>query len=175
MGKSEGNAITLADSPADMYGKIMSWPDEMIVPSFEILTDISEDTLLEVKDQMALGLVNPRDIKMKLAYEAVKIYLGEKSAKEAEENFKRVFQEHQKPREIPEVKIDKEKLNNGKIGVLDLFVVAGLAKSNNEMRRLIKEGAIKINDELINSIDWQVEIKEKMILQRGKKQFVKLK
>ncbi|MFA4871693.1 MAG: tyrosine--tRNA ligase [Patescibacteria group bacterium] len=175
MGKSEGNAITLVDSPADMYGKIMSWPDERIMPSFEILTDISEETLLEVKDQLALGLVNPRDIKMKLAYEAVKIYLGGKAAEEAEENFKRVFQEHQKPVEIPEVRINKDKLNKGKIGVLDLFVLAGLANSNNEMRRLIKEGAIKINDELINSIDLRVEIKEEMILQRGKKQFVKLK
>ncbi|MBI5765837.1 tyrosine--tRNA ligase [Candidatus Falkowbacteria bacterium] len=175
MGKSEGNAITLADSPADMYGKIMSWPDEMIMPSFEILTDISEDTLLEVKDQLALGLVNPRDIKMKLAYEAVKIYLGGKAAEGAEENFKRVFQEHQKPIEMPEVKIDKEKLIDGKIGVLDLFVLAGLANSNNEMRRLIKEGAIKINDELIFDINLQVEIKDGMILQRGKKQFVKIK
>jgi len=172
MGKSEGNIITLTDSPADMYGKVMSWPDGMIVPGFEILTDLSDEGLLEVKDGLQLGLANPRDFKMKLAYEIVKIYQGAKAAESAEENFKRVFQEKQKPLDIPKVVI-KDK--DGKIGVLDLFVKTGLAKSNNEARRLISEQALRIDDDLVAKVDLQVVIPEKgLLLQRGKKQFARV-
>ena len=171
MGKSEGNVITLADSPADMYGKVMSWPDEMIVPGFEILTDLSDEGLLEVKDGLQLGLANPRDFKMKLAYEIVKIYQGTKAAATAEENFKRVFQEKQKPLTIPEIKIKDQ---DGKIGVLDLFTQAGLTASNGEARRLIGEKALRINDVLVAKVDLQVVILEQgLLLQRGKKQFIR--
>lgn len=174
MGKSEGNMITLVDAPSDMYGKVMSWPDTMIAVAFEILTDVPMSEIAEIEKQMTEG-VNPRDFKMKLAKEVVKIYLGEDAAREAENNFIRVFQEGQKPTEIAEVKIDKNKLNDGKIGVLDLFVAAGVAQSNGEMRRLIKENAIRINDELIVNEKHEVEIPtEGLLLQRGKKIFVKV-
>ena len=171
MGKTEGNMITLEDSPEDMYGKVMSWTDEMIVPAFEVLTDLSDEGLLEIKDQLQLGLTNPRDIKMKLAYEIVKIYLGGKAAEEAENNFKRVFQEKQKPLDIPEIKIEDQ---DGKIGVLDLFVQTKLAQSNSEVRRLIKEGAIRIDDELIRDENLVLTLPPAgLLLQRGKKQFAK--
>jgi len=157
-----------------MYGKVMSWPDEMILPALEILTDLSDEAMLEIKDQMALKETNPRDIKMKLAYEIVKIYQGEKEAGKAEESFKRVFQDKQKPAEIAEVMISASKLKDGQIGVLDLFVAAGLAKSNGEVRRLIKEGGAMINDEKITSENLQVEItKAGLMLQRGRRQFAK--
>ena len=178
MGKSEGNMITLLDTPTDMYGKIMSWPDTMILPAFEILTDISEETLAEVKLELQVKKVNPRDLKMQLAREVVRIYQGDKAAIEAEEDFKRVFQEGQKPEKIEQVKInlsDKTGDSNGQIGVLDLFVLAGLAKSNSEVRRLIKEGAIKIDDDKIVAEDLEVHIPEEgLLLQKGKKQFIRV-
>lgn len=168
MGKSEGNMITLIDSPEDMFGKVMSWTDGMIVPAFEILTDISMEEIGVMEQEIKSG-ANPRDIKMKLAYEVVKVYLGEKAAQHAENNFKRVFQDKQKPLEIPEVKIDETKM-----GVLDLFVKAGLAQSNGEVRRLIKEGAILIDDIKITDEKMEVEIGDGLLLQRGKKMFVKV-
>ncbi len=172
MGKSEGNMITLEDSGADMYGKIMSWTDEMIIPALEILTDIDETEIKEAAKAMKAG-ANPRDFKMKLAYETVKIYLGEEQARQGEHNFARVFQDKQKPLEIPEI-IIKDK--GGKIGVLDLFVKAGVAQSNGEVRRLIKEKAIRIDDELIHNADWQLTVPgEGLLLQRGKKQFARVK
>ncbi len=170
MGKSEGNMITLEDAPADMYGKVMSWPDEMILPALEILTDISMEEIKAIGKEISAG-ANPRDAKMKLAYEVVRIYLGEKSAQFGAENFKRVFQEGDKPKDIPTVCIEDK---DGKIGVLDLFVKAGLAKSNSEVRRLIKEGAIRINDDKVTSDELELDISsDELLLQRGKKQFVK--
>ena len=171
MGKSEGNMITLDDAPEDMYGKVMSWPDEMILPAFEILTDVPEDMLSEAMKKIKEG-VNPRDYKMQLAFEVVNIYLGAVAAEAAQENFKRVFQDKQKPLEIKEVKI-KDK--DGKLGVLDLFVSSGLAKSNSEVRRLIQEKAIRINDELVIDENIILDLPtDGLLLQRGKKLFARV-
>ncbi|MFA5048103.1 MAG: tyrosine--tRNA ligase [Patescibacteria group bacterium] len=171
MGKSEGNMITLMDTPEDMYGKVMSWPDEMILPAFEILTDVPEDMLSEAEKKLREG-VNPRDYKMQLAFEVVNIYLGTAAAEAAQENFKRVFQDKQKPLEIKEVRI-KDK--DGKLGVLDLFVSSGLAKSNSEVRRLISEKAIRINDELVTDENIILDLPvDGLLLQRGKKLFARI-
>jgi tyrosyl-tRNA synthetase len=172
MGKTEGNMIALTDTPEDMFGKVMSWTDEMIVPALEIITDVPMEMVCDVEAKLKDGSLNPRDAKLDLAYEVVKIYLGEVAAEKGRENFKRVFQEKDKPLEIPEVKVDFE---GEKIGVLDLFTKAGLTNSNGEARRLIVEKALKINDALVAGIDQQVEIPDVgLLLQRGKKQFVKV-
>jgi len=169
MGKSEGNMITLVDKPEEMYGKIMSWPDELILPAWEILTDVSDKTLLEIKNQLASKGINPRDIKMKLAKEVVEVYQGQSAALSAEASFKRVFQEKQKPLEIPKVVIADQ---NGQLGILDLFVKAGLAASNSEARRLIKEKALRIDDKLVTDETLQLNITTQgLLLQRGKKLF----
>ena len=178
MGKTEGNMITLIDEPAEMYGKVMNWPDEMILPAFEILTDVSFDTLKDIKLELQVKKINPRDLKMQLAKEVVRIYQGEPAAQTAEENFKRVFQQGQKPEEIKQVKINlsaQAKDEDKKIGVLDLFVLVGLARSNSEVRRLIKEGAIRIDDEKIVNESLEVKIPANgLLLQKGKKQFLKV-
>jgi tyrosyl-tRNA synthetase len=171
MGKSEGNMVTLVDAPGDMYGKIMSWPDTMIVPAMEILTDIPLKEIKKIESKLKDNSINPRDFKMQLASEVTRVYLGDKASEEGAEHFKRIFQQGQKPASIEEVKIGDE---GGKIGVLSLFVAAGIAKSNSEVRRLIKEGAIKIDDEKVTDDNLEISIpKEGMLLQRGKKQFVK--
>lgn len=172
MGKTEGNMIALTDSPEDMFGKVMSWTDEMIVPALEIITDVPMEMVRDVEAKLKDGSLNPRDAKLDLAYEVVKIYLGDAAAEKGRENFKRVFQEKDKPLEILETKVDFE---GEKIGVLDLFTKAGLTSSNGEARRLIAEKALKIDDVLVAGIDQQVEIPDAgLLLQRGKKQFVKV-
>lgn len=169
MGKSEGNAIALADSPANMYGKIMSWPDGMIMSSFEILTDLPNETLLEVKDQLALGRVNPRDAKLNLAFEIVKIYYGEKKAQKAKEEFINVFSKKELPREIKEFKIQGEKIN-----IINLLLKCGAVKSRGEAKRLIEQKGIKVNNEVVN--DWSAEIvfRGGEIIQIGKIKFFKI-
>ncbi|OQA35423.1 MAG: Tyrosine--tRNA ligase [Parcubacteria group bacterium ADurb.Bin326] len=171
MGKSEGNAISLTDSAEDMFGKVMSWPDTIIAVAMEILTDIPMEEIKDWEKKMAEG-VNPRDAKMALAYEVVKIYKGEEAANKGKDNFIRVFQEKEKPLEIPEVKIDFE---GDEIGVLDLFVKTGLTSSNGEGRRLIAEKGLKIDDKLVEEVDKRVSIPESgLLLQRGKKQFARV-
>lgn len=171
MGKSEGNMIALTDSPEEMFGKVMSWTDGMIVPALEIITDVPMEMVRDVAAKLKDGSLNPRDAKLDLAYEVVKIYLGEAAAQKGRENFKRVVQNKEKPEEIPEIKIN---LPEEKIGVLDLFVAAGLAKSNGEVRRLIAEKALRIDDALIELADLQVEIPAAgLLLQRGKRQFAR--
>lgn len=173
MGKTMGNMITLEDSAEDMFGKVMSWSDGMIIPAFEGLTDISEETLLEVKDQLALNTVNPKEIKMKLAHQVVQVYLGAAAADKGRDYFKRVFEDKQKPEEIKVVEIEDQ---DGKLGVLDLFVRAGLASSNGEVRRLIKEKGIKIDNEIVEQENSIIELSDKeILLQRGKKQFAKVR
>jgi len=170
MGKTEGNMITLIDSPEDMFGKVMSWPDTMIAVALEILTDVPMAEVEEIKKQIEGG-ANPRDAKIKLAYEVVKIYLGEAAAQKGQAYFKRVIQDKDKPLEIPEVKID---FSGDKIGVVELFAKAGLVSSNGETRRLVAEKGLRINDRTVESFEEQIAIpKEGVLLQRGKKQFVK--
>lgn len=172
MGKTEGNMIALTDTPEDMFGKVMSWTDEMIVPALEILTDLPMEMVREVEEKLRAGGLNPRDAKLDLAYEVVKMYLGETAAEKGRDNFKRVFQEKDKPLDISEIKVDFE---GDEIGVLDLFTQAGLTVSNGEARRLITEKALKIDDELVMTIDLKITIPEKgLLLQRGKKQFVRV-
>lgn len=171
MGKSEGNMAALADSPSDMFGKIMSWTDGMIVPAFEILTDIPMEMVKKIEKDIKQG-ANPRDFKIQLAFEIVKLFLGEKSAEQAQDDFKRVFQEKKKPVDVPVVKVADR---DGKIGVLDLFVKAGLAKSNSEVRILIKEKAIRVDDQLIHHEDLMLTLTGAgLLLQRGKKMFKKV-
>lgn len=136
MGKTEGNMVSLIDSPSDMFGKVMSWADGLIVPGFELCTDVSMEEIEKVKNDLENGFGNPRDSKIKLAYEIVKIFQGEKNAKEAEANFINTFQKGEIPEDMEEYKaIAGEELMN-------IALDKGIIKSKSEWRRLIDEGAV---------------------------------
>ncbi|MDO8569331.1 MAG: tyrosine--tRNA ligase [bacterium] len=128
MGKTEGNMITLNDSANDMFGKVMSWPDSMIALGFEICTSLDLGNFTKEK---------PRDQKIKLAYEIVKIYHGEKAAEEAEKNFVETFSKGGIPKDIKTVKINKD------TPLVDVFLEHKLVSSKTEFNRLNKEGAIR--------------------------------
>ncbi|MFA6594186.1 MAG: tyrosine--tRNA ligase [Candidatus Buchananbacteria bacterium] len=172
MGKTEGNMIALTDSPEDMFGKVMSWTDGMIAPALEILTDVPMELVQDVAAKLKSGAVNPRDAKMDLAYNIVEIYLGKHAADRGREYFKRVVQEKEKPAEMPEIIVEAK----GKTGVTDLFLQAGLVASSSEARRLIKEKALKIDDQIVAHHEFETAIPaDGLLLQRGRRQFVKVK
>jgi tyrosyl-tRNA synthetase len=131
MGKSEGNMVTLADAPDNMFGKIMSWPDSLINLAFEICTRVSVSEIEKIKQ------INPRDAKMRLAHEIVKIYHGEKKAKEAQENFINTFSKKEIPEEMEEIEIK----GSGNLGVI--LVLKKIVASMSEWRRLVDGGAVK--------------------------------
>ena len=131
MGKTEGNMVTLEDSPDDMFGKVMSWPDEMILSGFELCTRIPLSEIDAMKRQLEGG-VNPRDIKMRLAREIVALYHGEDAAKLAAQNFTAAFTEG-KPEEFVEI--------SGK-NIAEALLEKKLIESKSDLRRLIGEGAV---------------------------------
>ncbi|HPS21472.1 MAG TPA: tyrosine--tRNA ligase [Candidatus Paceibacterota bacterium] len=169
MGKTEGNMVTLEDLPNDMFGKIMSWNDSLILKGFELCTDVSLEAIKQYKKEISSG-ANPRDFKIKLAHEMVKIYHGEQKAKEAEENFIKTFQKKEIPDEIEEI-IDK-----GELGTV--LVSRKIVKSMSEFRRLIDEGAVKKikEDNTEEKItDYKHEVSSGDIYKVGKRRFIKIK
>ncbi|OGZ32084.1 MAG: tyrosine--tRNA ligase [Candidatus Portnoybacteria bacterium RBG_13_40_8] len=165
MGKTEGNMINLDEKPNEMYGKIMSWPDSLIFPGFELCTDLSIEEVNQIKKKKN----NPRDDKARLAREIVAIHHNKVVAQKAEKEFNRVFKERGTPSEVKSYKLGVKNLN-----ILDLLFKTGLASSKSEAKRLVEQGAIKIDKSTVK--DWRVKIniKKGIIIQAGKRKFIKL-
>lgn len=160
MGKTEGNLVSLEESPQEMYGKIMAWPDSLLGLGFEILTDVSSEGVKKM---------TPRDQKAMLAREIVATCHGLDEARSAEEEFDRVFRQKELPSQVPGAKIAEKKID-----VLDLLVRVGLASSKSEAKRLIVQGGLKINEAVEK--DWRkiIEIKKGMVLRAGKRKFARI-
>ena len=133
------HCISLTDSPKDMYGKLMSISDNLIVKYFALLTEISNDELKNIEEQ--LKTVNPRDLKMKLAYTITEMYNGTQAANEAQENFVKVVQNKEIPDDIPESQISED------ITLIDFISNFDKSLSRGEIKRLAASGALKINGE----------------------------
>ena len=168
MSSSWGNAINLLDLPDEMYGKIMSLKDGLIIKYFVLATRVSMEEIRKYEKGLKMG-GNPMNYKMKLAYEIVRIYHGEKKAKMAAQEFESVFSKKQLPEKIPVIKLQK-----GGYNAVDLLIKLGLVKSKSEARRLINEGAVKINCETIGDFQSIINIASGLIVQVGKRRFVKI-
>ena len=169
MGKTEGNMVNLDEKPNDMYGKIMSWTDGVIIPGFELCTKIPMEEVEKVKRELAGGKVNPRDFKMKLAYEITKMNYGEKEAKAAQEYFIKTIQKKEVPDEIKTIK-----LTAGRINIIELLVAANLVQSRTEAKRLMAQGGIKVNGKVVDMYSIFEITNNELLIQRGKRQFVRI-
>jgi len=167
MSKSLDNYIAITDTPANMYGKVLSIPDSVIANYFELCTYTTLDRIEEIKKEIAGGKVNPKDIKMELARQIVAEYHGEKNVKEAEEDFITKFQKKEIPDEIDEFKVEKETL------LIDAVLTNGLVESKGEFRRLLDEGAVTDLETKEKISDPQIKIEQELTLKIGKKRFVK--
>lgn len=167
MSKSLDNYIAITDTPANMYGKVLSIPDSVITNYFELCTYTTLDRIEEIKKEIAGGKVNPKDIKMELARQIVAEYHGEKNVKEAEEDFITKFQKKEIPDEIDEFKVEKETL------LIDAVLANGLVESKGEFRRLLDEGAVTDLKTKEKISDPQIKIEQELTLKIGKKRFVK--
>ena len=168
MGKTEGNIISLNENPKEMYGKIMSWPDSLIIPGFELCTDLSLEKVQDLQKQIKNKEINPRKAKAKLAKEITSIHYTKTTAQKAEKEFNRIFREKKEPTKLREYKL--KNITN----IINVIIGAGLAQSKSEAKRLIKQGGVKVNGKVIKSWEDEVKIKQKSILQVGKRKFVKL-
>lgn len=173
MSKSVGNCIGINDSPTEMFGKTMSLPDELIIRYFELITDLHPDEIALMQQQLTDNSVNPRDLKIRLAKEIVTLYHNAEVANQAESDFIQQFSLKELPENIPEFKIGAE-LTGKLLRVTALLQLTSLVESSSEARRLIAQGAVKINREKIGDPVQEIVPETGMIIQAGKRKFVKL-
>lgn len=176
MGKSLSNYIAMTAPAIDMYGKLMSLPDHAMISYFETLTDVSQVELDEFKQKMAAGLLNPRDVKMRMAREIVSGFHNAAEAQKAEAAFVRQFSERELPTNIPDFQL------YAPVDVITLIVDAKLAKSKGEARRLVQQGGVSLFPEgktseaqRINDADFIVPAQDGAILKVGKLQYIRIK
>lgn len=162
MSSSWGNTINIVDSPQEMFGKTMSMPDTLMEKYFVLATNLPMDEIHEIKK-----MINPRDQKARLAFEIVKMYHGEKEAKKAREDFDKTFSQKEWP-------LDAKKMKLGQMPILDLLVAGELAESKSEAKRLVGQGAVKIDG--VVEKDWQKVITPAtgMKIQVGPRRFLEL-
>jgi tyrosyl-tRNA synthetase len=169
MSKTSGNCIWIEDPPNQMFGKIMSIPDNLIISYLELLTDLPSQTIQRYKESLRKRKVNPRDLKEELAFEIVKKYHSPDAAQRAKEEFKRVFREKKIPYKVPEIKLKKRE-----IPLLDLLVKTELVSSKSEAKRLILQKGVKINGKIQGNWEKVVKIKKGLIVQVGKRKFARI-
>jgi tyrosyl-tRNA synthetase len=167
MGKTEGNMLTLSDTPENMLGKVMSWSDEMIEGGLEICTDVPKE---EIKEILAMG---PRDAKLRLAKEIVRIYHGDAEAARAEEYFVNIFSKKSIPDQVPEWVSAYDAHQN----VIDFMVSAKLATSRSDARRKIEQGGVSIDGEkvIVGELILTPDLHDGKVMKVGKIHFVKIK
>ncbi len=170
MSKSLGNYIAVNDTPTDTFGKTMSVSDDLMWRYFSLVLCLPEAEIAGIRASVASGARHPRDVKDELGRRIVEKFHGPEAAAEASAEFARVFSQNQLPTDIPKVAVPAEK-----IGILTLLVKAGLAPSTSEARRLVQAGAVRIDDEKITDVRFELAPKDGMILKSGKRGFAKVK
>ncbi|MCL5036247.1 MAG: tyrosine--tRNA ligase [Chloroflexi bacterium] len=172
MSKSLGNYIGISEPPEEMFGKVMSIPDELMERYFILAAEMPEAEVKAILKDVKDGVRHPRDVKKMLAHKITAIYHGEDAAKLAGEEFERIFKRKELPSDMDEVKITGAEAS---CKVSDLLVQSGLADSKREARRLIEQGGVSLGGEKIQPPDQTVEIKDGMVLKVGSRKFVRIK
>ena len=161
------HCISLTDSAKDMYGKLMSIPDTLIMRYYSLLTDVTDEELKNIENR--LKTENPRNIKMELAYTITNEYHSDEETKKAQDEFVNVVQNKGIPEDIASYKLETDK------NILDLLVELGFVSSKGEAKRLIAQGGVKLDNEKVTDIAYIVETSSlPKVLQAGKRKYMKL-
>lgn len=176
MSKSYGNYIGLTDEPADMFGKVMSIPDELMVKYYRLASTADVTEIDEIEAGLAADSLHPNKVKRALARNIVAAYYDEVAANQAEEAFDKVFKQHEIPEDIPTFEADLTPNEEGTVYLAKIINDAGLAQSAGEARRLIDGGGVKINGEAVAAKSYNVDPARlhDAVVQVGKRKFVKL-
>jgi tyrosyl-tRNA synthetase len=172
MSKSLGNYVGITEPPQEMFGKLMSIPDELMWSYYELATDRSAWEIAALKSEVASGALHPMDAKMKLGEEIVSTFHGIEAGQKAAEEFQRVFRDRQAPAEAPTQKIPRGPAK--KLTVL--LVELRLAPSKSEAERLIKQGGVEINEQRVDDFRKDVDLSQPggFLLRAGKKKFLRI-
>jgi tyrosyl-tRNA synthetase len=169
MSKSYGNDIGLTDSPEDMYGKSMSISEGMIEKYFVLAADVDVKTLTRIKKQLKDSSQNPRDIKRELARSIVALYHGDAAAIQAEQYFDRVIVNKDAPEDMDEVTLEAD------VSIIDLITSEGLTKSKGDARRMIQQGAVRIDGKKVDEMNFVIFKGFKGVIKVGKRRFLGVK
>ena len=175
MRKSLGNYIAVNDPPFDMFGNIMSIPDSLIKKYFILLTDIPMNTILQWEKDFTNDLLHPRDWKIILSKEIVSIYHGSDRANQALEDFERAFAKKESPEDAQILTLTNDDLKDEKIWIISLLLKTGVSHSKSELRRLVEQGGVYLDNMRIADPNSDIQIKDDQFLRVGKKHFFRIK
>jgi tyrosyl-tRNA synthetase len=170
MSKSKNNYIGVDEKPEEMYGKAMSIPDELMEKYFHLATSLPLAEKRSIQERLEVGSLHPRDAKMQLARTIVSMYHGHEAAEKAEDHFKSVFQQGSIPEDMPVLTWD----GGDEPDLLELLMFAGFFPSKSEARRMVQNGGIRLNGEKIDDVNMKVPVQDELILQVGKRKFVRI-
>ena len=174
MSKSLGNYIGITEPPGEMFGKLMSIPDELLPQYHGLLLEKTPEEVKHLQAALESGELHSRQSKADLAEAVVTMYHSPEAAPLSREEFDRVFAEGKLPSEIPELPLSPAALSDGKIWIVQLVVQAGFADSNAHARRFIRQKAVSINDEPVTDEMGQVKVATGDVLRVGKRRFAKI-
>ncbi len=176
MSKSLGNYIGINEPPEEMYGKVMSIPDSLMLTYFELCTDVPMAEVRAMEEGLQAGRLHPRDVKRRLAREIVAVWHGARAAEAAEEEFDRIFAREELPSEVPEVRLSVGELEpDGRLGIVPLLRRLGLAPSNSEARRLVAQGGVRVGGRRVVDPEERVEIQTGLVVRVGKRRFARVR
>ena len=175
MSKSLGNYIGVAEPPEQMFGKVMSLDDALIVDYFDLVTDVQDGEIEEMRKAIASDSVNPMELKKRLANEITRQFHGADAARQADTHFTRVHQEHQVPEDMPEVWLEPDGRSEGRhrVELGHPLVAAGLVKSNSELKRLVAQGAVEVDGEKID--ETSALVNDGSVVKVGRRVFVRVR
>ena len=168
MSKSLGNYVGITEPANEMYGKLMSVPDSALESYLRLVSSLPPEQIDTMVAELAADAVNPRDIKDQLARNIISIFHDETAANEARDEFRRIFIDHEAPSDMTEVEVDLP------AGIVAVLRQSGLAQSNNEARRLIEQGGIRLNGNRVESAEMELNLELPAVLQSGRRRFVRI-
>jgi tyrosyl-tRNA synthetase len=160
MGQSFGNYVGITEPPENMFGKLMSVPDELIGQYLELCSALAQEEVEGIQRQLAEGTIRPDLAKRRMAAEVVRLYQGAQAADRAERQFDMAHREREVPEDVPERRIPSAAIRDGKVWMPRLLVGLGLARSNSQARRLVESGAVRLDGELVGDPEREFETRE---------------
>ncbi|NLK51140.1 MAG: tyrosine--tRNA ligase [Syntrophomonadaceae bacterium] len=175
MSKSLGNYVGINEDPREIYGKLMSLPDELMLRYFELVTRVPLEEIRQIAQGLEKEELHPRDVKMRLASEVVTMYHGIEAALAAKEEFCKVFQRGELPDEIPEIQLARSDIQDNKIWLCRLLLLLKLVPSTSEARRLVTQGGVQIDGQKIDDPNANILVTDGMVVRAGRRRFARAK
>ncbi|MFQ5914223.1 MAG: tyrosine--tRNA ligase [Nitrospinota bacterium] len=173
MSKSLGNHIGIDEPPGEVYGKVMSISDDLMWRYYELLSDREEEAIALLRREAESGVRNPRDVKADLAAEMTARFHGREAAQRAAEEFVARFRRHEVPEEMPEPQVSL-RLDDRKAWICEVMTKSGLVKSTSEARRLIQQGAVRVDGHPTGDPEFWLDVASPRVIQVGKRRFARI-